>query len=461
MTHYVTTDLTRDDHMPRRPSLAPTARLHRCDGQAQADVVAERHHLRRLDHGLPPSQKITTIAVNTGRWSRAVPADQPTAEIAEDMNIEPGDLRRSPGRLSPDGGLQDMLRLAPGISITTAITVGSEPCFEVPNPAHPSAYYVAATHHSGRVIEEYTGYSTLDDAIDAALGMADPAMLVRSPASGEIDGWQYSWAGPWAASEAEALAVSNSIHEEDMDADMRAELQSIRATPVPLLYSRRFPLHTAAQQGNTAEITRLVAEGADPNARDEKGWAPLHEVAGGETPLHAATRGGHTDAIATLLELGADLHARDAYGETPLHKAAWNGDPETIRALIELGAQLNAQDGFGDTPLHIVAENDRDGSLTRILAQAGADLDAVDKHDLTPLHRAARGNNPAAARALIEAGADPDARDEDGQTPLDLAKTRVTQHPPTIEALEAATNPPATPAASTTPETDSPSTPSM
>ena len=47
--------------------------------------------------------------------------------------------------------------------------------------------------------------------------------------------------------------------------------------------------------------------GADPDARDEKGF----------TPLHIAAHKGHTAAIAALREAGADPGARNKDGQTP------------------------------------------------------------------------------------------------------------------------------------------------
>ena len=77
-------------------------------------------------------------------------------------------------------------------------------------------------------------------------------------------------------------------------------------------------LHTAARQGNIAEITRLLAEGADPNARDKHGATPLHRAAASANP----------EIVTILIDALADLHARDEHGNTPLHRAAGqNRDP--------------------------------------------------------------------------------------------------------------------------------------
>ena len=214
------------------------------------------------------------------------------------------------------------------------------------------------------------------------------------------------------------------------------------------------PLHDAAQAGDTTEIARLVAEGADPNAADKDGWMPLH---------WAATSNGPPATIRTLIELGADPNAGDGKGKTPLHWAAGrNRDPEAITALIEAGADPNAGDERGWTPLHMAANLNDDPAMIARLLHHGAELEARTVLDSTPLHVAARWGNPAVITALTQAGADPNARDNHGRTPLDLARPR--DIPEVIEALEKALDPTDTGGlfgSTPDPQPDTASTPSM
>ena len=61
-------------------------------------------------------------------------------------------------------------------------------------------------------------------------------------------------------------------------------------------------------------ITYLVEAGADPNARDMSGVAPLHR----------AVRNRCSKAVGALIDSGADPVLRNTSGSTPLHLAVQN-----------------------------------------------------------------------------------------------------------------------------------------
>src|SRR5437762_12892777 len=72
----------------------------------------------------------------------------------------------------------------------------------------------------------------------------------------------------------------------------------------------------------------------------------MTDPAGGSTARHVAAQRGHLDVVKQLLADGADPNAREAGDNTyPLHWAAARGDVEVVRALLDGGADVN---GFGD-----------------------------------------------------------------------------------------------------------------
>ena len=105
----------------------------------------------------------------------------------------------------------------------------------------------------------------------------------------------------------------------------------------------RTPLHYAAADGAVAEVARLLATGADPNARDDNGW----------TPLHFASQENSAEIVRALIAAGAKLDARDSYGNTALCTAVFasRGDGAVIALLRAAGADPHAANDSGVTPL--------------------------------------------------------------------------------------------------------------
>src|SRR5204862_5127345 len=127
------------------------------------------------------------------------------------------------------------------------------------------------------------------------------------------------------------------------------------------------PLMYACLYRDAAAARLLLANGAEPNVRNEAGatalmWAvdDLEKTrlllesgadanarsADGQTPLLIATgRFGASDVVKMLLNHGADpsVQAHSVSGPvTPLRKAAELGDEATLRLLIRSGANLKA-----------------------------------------------------------------------------------------------------------------------
>ena len=115
----------------------------------------------------------------------------------------------------------------------------------------------------------------------------------------------------------------------------------------------------ALQDRDVAALERAVRRGANPNARNSYGVAPLLDV---REPAMAAA----------LIRLGADVNVRDHRdGETLLIRAARNGDVALVRVLLEAGASPHVESLSGATALAEAARSGHDDVAT-LLRQAAA-----------------------------------------------------------------------------------------
>jgi uncharacterized protein len=115
------------------------------------------------------------------------------------------------------------------------------------------------------------------------------------------------------------------------------------------------PLFRAARGGDIAAIDLLIARGALVDLPQVARITPLMAAVGmGANAID--TRGKfrtELDALATaerLLAAGADVNARDDNGRTALHAAASQGYTDVVKFLADQGADVGAKDGDGNTP---------------------------------------------------------------------------------------------------------------
>lgn len=203
---------------------------------------------------------------------------------------------------------------------------------------------------------------------------------------------------------------------------------------------------------------RLLAEGADPNARILWQEIPFEVDLGivkpppnisvgrnfisfvGATPFYLAAKHADLDLMKLLVDYGADPLTPTGQGVTPLMAAAglgfWdgespgplNGTPEHVRLeavkmTLALGNDLHAVSDFGDTQL----QGDGVDLLLRHplnLLEMDAQRDRGDMRwgGCTALHGAAMMGSNLIVQYLVDRGADVNARNAIGWTPRMVAE---------------------------------------
>ena len=184
-------------------------------------------------------------------------------------------------------------------------------------------------------------------------------------------------------------------------------------------------LFVATQNGNLAEVNRLLAAGANKDA----------ENVNKQTPLFVAAFNGHTAIVERLLAAGANIEAENVNKATPLYIAAWKGHTAIVERLLAAGANKEAQDVNKATPLFVAAFNGHTAIVERLLA-AGANIEAENVYKITPLFIAAWKGHTAIVERLLAAGANKDAENVNKQTPLFVAAWK--GHTAIVERLLAA-----------------------
>jgi len=118
------------------------------------------------------------------------------------------------------------------------------------------------------------------------------------------------------------------------------------------LYRGDTALHMAAAAFRRPVAELLVAHGANCRARNRRGAEPLHYAADANHWNPTA----QAETIEYLTSVGADPNALDGSGVAPLHRAVRTRSLAAVRALVDAGADPRQPNKSGSTPLHLAVQ---------------------------------------------------------------------------------------------------------
>jgi ankyrin repeat protein len=147
-------------------------------------------------------------------------------------------------------------------------------------------------------------------------------------------------------------------------------------------------------------VKKLLAKGADPNARTAKapaaggrgGGGGFRPVSGEQTPLMIAAKANHPDIVHALVAAGADPKLKAQDGSTLLMAAVGSGHVEMVKDAYELDPDTKAVTSTGNTLMHASVSGTMATStqpeickVIQFLADKGAPLDERDARGRTPI----------------------------------------------------------------------------
>lgn len=175
-------------------------------------------------------------------------------------------------------------------------------------------------------------------------------------------------------------------------------------------------LQVAAADGRLDIVSKLLDEGADPNA-----WSELYLPA---TAIQAACESEHLEVAQILLDHGADPNRGSGTLSPPLIRAIEGEHKKIVKLLLAAKAQFNVHGGPEQSgPIFYAIWNmEVDTDMMSKLIEAGANIDDFGEDGETALMVAARYDDDDNVRFLLNHGADILHTNNNGKNAIQIAK---------------------------------------
>ncbi|HXT16185.1 MAG TPA: ankyrin repeat domain-containing protein [Gemmatimonadaceae bacterium] len=119
------------------------------------------------------------------------------------------------------------------------------------------------------------------------------------------------------------------------------------------VYAGDTALHLAAAAYQTSLACDLLKRGARVDAKNRRGAEPLHYACDGNPGSKRWNPDAQAATIECLLSAGANPNAVDRGGVAPLHRAVRTRCAAAVRILLEHGANVRQSTGRGSTPMDL------------------------------------------------------------------------------------------------------------